>query len=79
MVQGIMKEEEMPEEQKKIAIHHSSTNIVRAVVLLKRADNALSFAISSLEGTKMIDLALDIEKSRLSIAEAIGKLERYKE
>ena len=71
--------EEMPEEQKKIAIHHSNTNIIRAIVLLKRADNTLGFAISSLEGTKTIDMAMDIEKSRLSIAEAIGKLERYKE
>ena len=69
--------EELSEKQQKIAIHHSTTNIIRAIVLMKRADNTLSFAISSLEGTDMIDMVKDIEKSILSITEAIGKLEKY--
>lgn len=71
--------EEMPEEQKKIAIHHSTTNIIRAIVLLKRADSTLTFASNSLEGTDMESMIEDIGMSKGTIAYAIEKLEKYKE
>lgn len=63
----------------KNAIHHSTTNIIRAIVLLKRADNTLRFANNSLEGTDKILMIQDIGMSRYTIADAIRRLEKYKE
>lgn len=71
--------EEMPAKQKKIAIHHSTTNIIRAIVLLKRADNALTFAMRSLEGTEMQSMSSDVWNSKRSIEDVVDKLEKYKE
>ena len=71
--------EEMPANQKKNAIHHSTTNIIRAIVLLKRADNTLTFAMRSLEGTEMNTMSKDVWNSKRSIEDVIQKLENYKE
>ena len=80
MVQGIMtkQNELMPEKEKDMRVHHSTTNIIRAIVLLKRADNTLTSANNSLEGTGMESMIEDIGMSKGTIAYAIGKLEKYK-
>lgn len=70
--------EEMPVEQQKNAIHHSTTNIIRAIVLLKRADNTLGFASMSLDNTGLYLMREDIEKSKRSIEHTIQNLEKYK-
>ena len=72
-----MKQEQMSEEQQKIAIHHSTTNIVRAIVLLKRADNTLSFANISLEGTDKLLMMQEIGMSIDGIEDVIKRLEKY--
>ena len=77
MVQGIMKNQEMPARQKEIAVKHSKNNIVRAIVLLKRADTSLTFADKSLEGTDTVSISDDIKISKRSLSVAISNLEKY--
>lgn len=72
-----MKKQEMSVRQKETAIRHSNNNIVRAIVLLKRADNTLTFADKSLEGTDMLSMIQDIGMSRDNIVDAIRRLEEY--
>lgn len=74
-----MKKPEIPKIHNEKAIHYSTTNIVRAIVLLKRAYNALTHADDSLECTEMLVMERDIANSKRSIEEAIRTLEKYKE
>ena len=46
--------------QQKIAVRHATINIIRAIVLMKRADNTLNFADNSLEGTDELLIIQDI-------------------
>ena len=71
--------EQMSKEQQKIAIHHSTNNIIRSIVLLKRADNTLKFADKSLEGTDELLMIQDIGMARDNIADAIIRLSSYVE
>ena len=72
-----MKQEQMSEDQQKISVHHSTTNIIRAIVLLKRADRTLSFANNSLEGTDKLLMIEDIGMSRDGIEDVIKRMEKY--
>ena len=69
--------EEMPEKEKDMRVHHSTTNIIRAIVLLKRADNTLTFAMRSLEGTEMNTMSKDVWNTKCIIEEEIKRLYKY--
>ena len=69
----------MPPEQKEIAVRHSRNNIIRAIVLAKRAVNVLVFANESLESAEMLSMAEDIGKAKRSLADAIRVLSKYSE
>ena len=69
--------EEMPEKEKKIRLHHATTNIIQAIVLLKRADNTLTFAMRSLEGTEMQLMSKDVWNTKCIIEEEIKRLDKY--
>lgn len=71
------KELVMTPEQVEISIRHSKNNIVRSVVLMKRAVNTLTFADRSLEGTDELLMIQDIGIARDDIAEVINRLEKY--
>lgn len=71
------KEYVMTPEQVEISIRHSKNNIVRSVVLMKRAVSTLTFADKSLEGTKMIEMPGDISNAKRYIADALRTLEKY--
>ena len=71
------KSKEMPAGQKETAIRHSRNNIIRAIVLLKRADNTLSFANKSLEGTDKLLMIQDIGMAKDGVAETVRRLEKY--
>lgn len=73
------KEFVMTPEQVEISIRHSKNNIVRSVVLMKRAVSTLTFADKSLEGTKMIEMPGDISNAKRYIADALRTLEKYLE
>ena len=71
--------EEMPLKQKQIRIRHANTNIVRAIVLTKRAVNTLTSASGSLEGTEATSMMEDIGNAKRSLADAIRTLSKYSE
>lgn len=68
---------EISPEQKEIAVRHSTNNIVRSIVLMKRAVNTLTFANESLEGTELVLMREDIGKAKRSLADAIRTLSEY--
>ena len=71
--------EQIPPVQKEILIKHSTTNIIRSIVLMKRAVNTLTFANNSLEGTEMLLMIQDIGMSIDYITDTIRRLEKYGE
>ena len=68
---------EISPEQKEIAVRHSTNNIVRSIVLMKRAVNTLTFANESLEGTGMNSMVESINEAKRSLADAIRTLSKY--
>jgi hypothetical protein len=71
------KTKEISPEQKETAIRHSTNNIIRSVVLTKRAVNTLTFANESLEDTEAVSMAEDIGNAKRSLADAIRSLSKY--
>ncbi|MCK4329893.1 hypothetical protein KAX02_08625 [candidate division WOR-3 bacterium] len=70
---------EMTPEQIETSIRHSKNNIVRSVILMKRADNTLTFANRSVEDIEVIAMTNDIWNAKRGIADAIRVLEKYLE
>lgn len=70
---------EMTPEQIETSIRHSKNNIIRSVVLLKRADNTLTFANRSVEDIEVIAMTNDIWNAKRSIGSVLEKLEKYVE
>ena len=73
------KPKEISPGQKETAVRHSRNNIIRAVVLTKRAVNMLTFANESLEGTEMVSMEEDTNKAKHSLVDAIRVLSLYSE
>ena len=71
------KPKEISPEQKQIAVRHIKNNIIRAIVLTKRAVNTLVFANESLEGTEAVSMMEDTDKAKRSLADAIRTLSKY--
>ena len=69
--------EKMPVVEVENAVRHSKNNIVRSVVLLKRAVNNLTFADRSLEGTDNLVMTQDIGTAKRSIADVLRVLDNY--
>ena len=74
-----MTPEQIEKYHPQISIRHSKNNIIRSVVLLKRADNTLTFANRSVEDIEVIAMTNDIWNAKRSIADVLRLLEKYLE
>lgn len=68
---------ELSAKEKDTRVHHATTNIIQAIVLLKRADNTLTFAMRSLEGTEMQSMSKDVWNTKRIIGDVIERLDKY--
>ena len=67
----------MTPEQIEIVVRHGKNNIIRSVVLMKRAVNNLTFADRSIESIEMPAMSEDIGTAKRRIADALRVLEKY--